>query len=428
MISQREIARKAINERSRATLGREIAAIPSVPTTDLAEPAPVASSARALRSWLTDPELLRPPVAVIPHLAIKGRVTLLSGREKIGKSTLVAGAVSAASLRQDVLGVPLAQPIHTLWYALDEHVADAVRRFQSLGAEAASVIINTAPRTERELLSALEVDLAAFPEIGVVVVDTLSRIFAASALDPNSSHDVEPVVVRFADFFHRKNVAAILLYHTGKGGKEYRGSTSIGANVDEVLTLRRRGQTDEDDFEDETADDGRRLLVQDGRNLRGRLQLTCADGRYRLYDDAWPARIRILEALRDHGNVKSRTELVKLACVQKKSGLRLVGEMVEEGTVVENVHRLTLGPIGHGELGSRTPAAPLAPAAPEPDVHPPELPGFRRFLEGGTAAEPQGEPPGGRAAASGSRVCHPHPTETGTARMAKAPVQSRMLI
>ena len=431
MNNQLEMAQRALNERSRVTLGRDIAPTLSAPATGTLTPEPLVSSARPLRSWLADPELLRTPAAVIPHLAVSGRVTLLSGREKIGKSTLVAGAVATASRGDDVLGVPLVRPVRTLWYALDEHVADCVRRFESLNADLDHIVINDVPRTDAELIGAIELDIAAFPGIGLVVVDTLSRVFAASGVDPNSSRDVEPVIARLVDLFHRQKVGSILLYHTGKAGREYRGSTAIGANVGDILTLRRRGQADEDDFEDEAADDGRRLLVQDGRNLRGRLQLTCAEGQYRLYDDAWPPRIRILEPLRDHGSVKSRTELVRLAGVQKKSGLRLVGEMVDEGTVVENSHRLTLGSIGHGELGSRTPAAPRAPAAPEPDVHPPEFPGFQRFSEGGTSAEPRREPMTGHPRAGGSRISYPHsphPTETGTAFTVNAPVQLRTVI
>jgi RecA-family ATPase len=65
------------------------------------------STAHTLRDWLGDPEILKPPRVIVPHLAVEGRVTLLSGREKIGKSTLAAGAVAAASLGASWLGGPL---------------------------------------------------------------------------------------------------------------------------------------------------------------------------------------------------------------------------------------------------------------------------------------------------------------------------------
>jgi hypothetical protein len=301
------------------------------------------STARPLRSWLEDPELLRPPEIVIPHLAVEGRVSLLSGREKIGKSTLVAGAVTAASRGDEVLGVRLADPVRTLWYALDEPVADAVRRFSALGADPEGIVINAEPRTFCDLMVALERDLEAFDDVAVVVVDTFSRVLAVSGVDPNSSREVEPVIAKLVDLFHRQNVSANLLYHTGKGGKEYRGSTAIGATVDEVLTLRKRGQSDEDDFVEDDSDDGRRLLVQDGRNLRGRVQLAFRDGAYNLYEETAAPRDRIMQTIRDHGTVVGRAELVKLSGVRKSAGLKVIGELISSGAIIETGRQLKRG-------------------------------------------------------------------------------------
>lgn len=389
------------------------------------EPAPVKVHARPLRSWLADPEALRPPCAVIPLLVVAGRVTLLSGREKIGKSTLVAGAVGAASRGDAVLGVPLEKPVRTLWYALDEHVNDALRRFESLGADLDQVIINDSPRNERELLSALETDLAMFSGLNCVVVDTLSRVFAASGVDPNSSREVEPVITRLVDFFHRQNVAAILQYHTGKGGREYRGSTSIGATVDDVLTLRRRGEVDEDDFDDDGADDGRRLLVQDGRNLRGRLQLTWTGGAYQPYEDAVSARGKILSALRDHGRVASRGELVKLAKVRRGAGLRLISDLVAEDAIAETARGLAIASLGVAELSSRPESVPTRSQASEPTTRSPKFPGSHGFPEKGTGPEPQPEQGAIASQGVGSGSVTPPIAETGTSQQS-SPVQPRI--
>lgn len=353
------------------------------------------STARTLGDWLHDPDILRPPAITVPHLAVEGRVTLLSGREKIGKSELLGYAVAAASRGADVLGVTLPAPLCTLWYAIDEPVADAVRRFERLGADPHRVIVNDVPRRFDHLHAAITADLEVFPGIGLVVVDTLSRLMAVSGVDPNSSSDVEPVIAQMVDFFHQRNLAAVLSYHTGKGGREYRGSTALGATVDEILTLRRRGHVeDADDFDDEGVDDGRRLLVQDGRTLRGRVHLTRVNGRYQLFDDAFPPREKILGALRDHGAVGSRNELCKLAGVRKIAGLHAITELVGEGLVIETGTSLKL-------------ALPVVP------VRELQLPlgtsgtsGSQRFPEGGTSAEP--------ATGTGSRNGNPLLTETGT--------------
>lgn len=308
------------------------------------------SAARTLGDWLSDPALLRVPAIIIPHLAVEGRVSLLSGREKIGKTTLVANSVAAASRGDSVLGVEMVAPIKTLWYAIDEPFADTVRRFDALGADVEGIIINEEPRNFRDLLAALERDLKKFEDVSHVVVDTFSRVLASTNVDPNSSQEVEPIMAQLVDFFHRENVAATLNYHTGKGGKEYRGSTAIGASVDEVLTLRRRGQGEDDDFEEDNSDDGRRLLIQDGRNLRGRIQLTFRDGTYQPYEETSQPRERILAILRDHGVVVTRAELAKLAVVRKAIGLEVIRSLIGSGHIVESGRQLKLGSASSGEF------------------------------------------------------------------------------
>ena len=301
------------------------------------------SGARLLSDWLSNPENLRQPEMVIPHIAVEGCVSLLSGREKIGKSTLAAGAVAAASRGDAVLGVCLPDQRRTLWYTNDERVDFTVRRFQALLANPDGLVINDRPRQFSELLDTLARDLETFPDVGVVVVDTFSRVLAVSGVDPDRSAQVEPVMAKLVDFFHAQNVAAVLLYHTGKPGREYRGSTAIGAGVDEILTLRRRGQSEEDDFDEASSDDGRRLLVQDGRTLRGRIQLTFRDGLYHLFEETSQPRQRIEQTLRDHGTVSGRAELTKLAGVRKQLGLKIIGELIGSGAIVEWGRQLRVG-------------------------------------------------------------------------------------
>jgi hypothetical protein len=317
--------------------------------------------ARTLYDWLREPGILDPPLTAIPHLALEGRVSLLSGREKIGKSTLICGAIAAASNGQPVLGVPVVGSVVALHYNNDEPIADTIRRYQTLGADADSIYIENAPRSIDEVLAKLKVDVEAI-DPDVVVLDNLSRALAASGVDPNSSHHVEPAIARLVDFFHDRNLAAVLLYHTGKSGREYRGSTSIGATVDEVLTLRRRGQPDEDDFDEDGSDDGRRLLTQDGRNLRGRLHLCCINGTYGLYDDSRPPREKILQVLERHGSVTGKSELVRLAGVRKAYGLEAIAGLQRDGMVKESRRVFTLVdsvgsrefPEGGTMMGTRT--------------------------------------------------------------------------
>jgi hypothetical protein len=341
--------------------------------------------------------MLESPEIVIPYLAVEGRVSLLSGREKIGKSTLAAGAASAASQGSDVLGRAVPEPIRSLWYAVDEHSSDAVRRFKTLGAHLDGIVINDKPRTVSELLTAFERDLDTHDRVGVIWVDTLSRILAVSGVDANSAKEVEPAIAKVVDYLHDQNVAGVLLYHTGKSGREYRGSTAIGATVDDPLTLRKRGQSEEDDFDDDAADDGRRLLVQDGRNLRGRIQLSFRNGLYRLYEETSTPRERIMDALRNNGTVTGRAELTKLAGVRKSVGLRVIPELIAEGAIVESGRNLKL---------------PIAPREPNPRAV--AFNGSARFPDAGTAPEPTAEPNDPATSLVGSHFVREGVSETGT--------------
>ncbi|MCX5760904.1 MAG: AAA family ATPase [Gemmatimonadetes bacterium] len=106
---------------------------------------PQAHSAPRLRYYtlgelVTRPELLAEPDPVVPPFLFRGRVTLLAGREKLGKSTLVAHAAAALSRGEEFLGATLAAG-RVLWYSLDEGLNDTVRRFQALGAAHGNVLI-----------------------------------------------------------------------------------------------------------------------------------------------------------------------------------------------------------------------------------------------------------------------------------------------
>lgn len=354
------------------------------------QPAPQlpSSTARTMAEWLADPSLLVAPSVVLPHVVVAGRVTLLSAREKTGKSTLLGSLIAASSNGSDVLGIPINGPLTTLWYCLDEPAADCLRRFQHCGANPAHVVINDHPRTMCELRLAIEVDSAAYPHATLVVVDTLSRVFAMSGVDPNDSRQIEPLLAGFVDDCHRRNTAAVLLYHTGKAGREFRGSTAIGATVDDILTLRRRAGTDEDDFDDDAADDGRRLLMQDGRNLRGRVQLQCVEGHYQLYVDPQSPRDRIVEALTAHGSVESRTALIRLTGISKAKGLQAIKELLAERAISEEKGRLRLAT---GHPATRFPS-PVTSSGAEPQIQRSGSSGSTQVLGLGTDAEPEVEP------------------------------------
>lgn len=356
------------------------------PATALIEPQQ--TTAHRLAELLTRPELLLPPPVVLPYFALKGRVTLLSGREKVGKSTLLAGVVAEASRGRPVFDIPVECSVTVLWYCIDEPLGDLVRRLELYGADPRHIIINQAPRTMAQLRLAIETDLRAFPDVQVIVVDTLSKVFAASAIKRTDPDGVEPQMVGLVDHLRQFDVGSIFSYHTNKQGREYSGSVAIGANVDEIITLRKRDNGEDDDFDDDGDDDGRRLLVQEGRSLRGRVQLTFKDGRYELLDLNASLADRLLDTLADLGTA-TRSGLVKAAGVNKSHGLKLVKGLLAEGAIHEDGG--TLRPSrrnGSSGTPSRTMPEPML----EPALHLVGSSGSTRFPERGTESEPLVEP------------------------------------
>lgn len=216
----------------------------------------------------------------------------------------------------------------------------------------------------------MSTDLPHRPDVSLVVIDTLSRLL--SGVDVNAAEKVEPVIWSLVDFFRQHNVASVLLFHTGKKGQEYRGSTSIGATVDEILTLKRRGEEDRDDFDsvEDSDDDGRRVLVLNGRTLRDKVQLAYHLGRYEHWDAAHPPQGRILEALAE-GPAKTKSELITRAKVQKKKGLQFISDLILSGEIIETGDGLSLSRLGAGNQAksassSRFPMVPPQGTAQEP--------------------------------------------------------------
>lgn len=288
---------------------------------------------RTLGEYLTDPALLAAPVAEFPFgLAQRGCVTLLSGREKSGKSTIMSEAVAVKTTGGEWLGVQL-EPATVFWYALDEPVGDLVRRMESYGTDSSRLIIQeTRPETAEQFADELADSGAA-----VVVLDSLSRLWRGKVKSANDGEDVLDFCWPYIEAVRAANVAACFLYHTSRAGKEYRGSVELGAAVDVPLTFRRRGHDamgadsfDKDYESVDTHDDGRRLLSGTGRGVSVNVRLAFANGRYSLGDTPRPLRERIAAELAH--DPASATALADMLSTRKQTVLETLHSMRADGT------------------------------------------------------------------------------------------------
>ena len=187
---------------------------------------------RTLAEILNDPDAMRAPEPVVPRLAWAGRVSLLAGREKLGKSTLASAGAAAASAGGSFLGESCkAGPV--LWVGLEEHPGDTARRFEGFGADSVRVyVLDRLEKPFADLAAAVEQTAAV-----LVVVDTLAAFTETLVDDPHSSAKWTPVMAGITRIARDSGAAFLLLHHARKSDGAYRDSTAIGAGVDAVLEL-----------------------------------------------------------------------------------------------------------------------------------------------------------------------------------------------
>lgn len=186
----------------------------------------------SLADVLADPQALAPPEVIVPRMAWRGRVVLYAAREKLGKSTTARAGCAAVTRGRTFLGDP-ATSGRVLYLALEEHLSDVARSFQTFGADPdRTFILDRAGQPFADLEAAVrEVEPA------LVVVDTLAAFVETLGLEPGSSADWTPVMARLTRFARDADVALELLHHGTKRDGRYRDSTAIGAGVDAILEM-----------------------------------------------------------------------------------------------------------------------------------------------------------------------------------------------
>ena len=191
---------------------------------------------RTLAQLLTDPDALKPPEAIVPRFAWRGRTVMISGREKQGGKSTVCTAGAAAVTR----GAPFLDgqcvPGRVLWVSADQEAAtDIIQRAVRFGAQPEHFHVLW-PRTPfADLMAALD-GLNPFPAL--LVLDTLSSFAHTLVDDPFSSAQWPAVLMPLIRIARDMNIAVQIIHHARKAeGGGYRDSSSIGALVDMLLEL-----------------------------------------------------------------------------------------------------------------------------------------------------------------------------------------------
>jgi 5S rRNA maturation endonuclease (ribonuclease M5) len=194
------------------------------------------------RSWrldevLADPELMRPPEAVVPRLVWTGRSTLFSASLKAGKSTLIGFLAMQVSTGGRFLGAACLCG-NVLIAGLEESLGDLARRLQHFGADHRRVhLIDHVNGTTDERIGHI-LEVAARVEPVLVVVDTLVAYGMGVVQDENSAAQMQPLVQGLSNAAHQNEFGLFIAHHNNKGGG-FRGSSAIGGGVDVLAEMTR---------------------------------------------------------------------------------------------------------------------------------------------------------------------------------------------
>ena len=270
-----------------------------------------APGARIWRSWAeVDSSDLVPPV-LLPGLAWKGCLSLLTADSKAGKSTLLSQALAAAVLGREFLGdvpeigrVGVIEEMGAAWlkaWITEYGVGDADIDFVQ-------------PATYPELESYLRER-----EPDLFIVDTLVHLATFNAADENSATDMR----RLANVLRDTGGGALVLHHENRQGA-YRGSSDIKAAVDQSITMKR-------------GDFGRRNLEYSGRwpQEAVTLEFDRAGKCYSIAGEVGSVETRVLAFIREHPGV-SRHACVTGTHLRKKSVYDTVNELVASGRLTDD--------------------------------------------------------------------------------------------
>jgi len=178
-----------------------------------------------------------PPVEwLIEPLCVRGNMTMIAGREGLGKSMLGLAAAAAMGNGTPIAGMET-KPGRVLVVDAENGEHEAHRRVRGLEFKGGSLVYVEADGFSlRHDLSAL-VELIERHRPDLLVLDSFRAL--APGLDENDSARVDEALTPLRNAIRALDTACLLLHHTGKGGHEYRGSTAIGAAVELGFTLSR---------------------------------------------------------------------------------------------------------------------------------------------------------------------------------------------
>lgn len=286
------------------------------------EPRTSASYNRRLDEWYNDSAACTLPPLVIPKIARAGEMTMLSGKWREGKSTLMTWICAELSRGGNIFGEAV-QPTISHWISFEEQPALVITRFRESEADATRIhyldgLMVPPERTLMEFKQLLRTTPAK-----VVIVDSLSRLYMRGG-DIVSEND-NAAWVRVLDDLQRTvreaGVALVFLHHLSKAG-DSRGGTAIPASMDCAITMRPVSRSPR----------ARKLELR-GRTIMDDVTVEKAaeENRYSMVDlakDDTTGLVRRVCKLVAETTKPSAAQIIETLGVQRQKALRIIKDLI----------------------------------------------------------------------------------------------------
>jgi len=190
-----------------------------------------------------------PPAWIVPGLLVSG-LSILAGAPKLGKSWLALAIGSAVGSGGAVLGRYRVERRRALYLALEDTPRRLKNRLEKIGASSGSWLnLFTQWRSGTEGIADLDAYLEEYPDIKLVLIDTLARFRGAPSGDDRYAADYAAAssIKTVAD---RHDCAIVVIHHVRKMASEdimdtVSGTNGLNGAADSTWVLTRtRGEAD----------------------------------------------------------------------------------------------------------------------------------------------------------------------------------------
>ena len=273
-------------------------------------------------------------------LLARGEITLLSGREKAGKSTFTFALLRALLKGETFLMRQVKQSRVLLVEESPKSVVDeAIERFDL--HDALVILKSNIPPSKMALppLCAEMAEIVKGERVDLIVIDTFTAFSGLRGEQENHAGAVQQALEPIRRLSDALQVGVLLLHHLNKGGEEYRGSTALGGFVDTLITFKRA----------EGNRPRHRVLEAIGRHTEETSLLVCLeeDGTTYVLEDPQESVLRsaidaVKKALSETAEPLSQSDLVEATGLPRQrvsealQRLVSVGEVTQSGTGKRN--------------------------------------------------------------------------------------------